>query len=87
MSDISPANKLPVVIKETGIYIMRNGDRAIINEIKPNEHKSLMCFTCKGSIEKMFRGKMSFRGFETWHESGLKAGLPTEFDIVRKADD
>ena len=78
------ANTLPVVIDKSGIYIMRNGSRARIDTVEVNSNKSVTAFTCKGSVERMFRGKLRFKGYAIWHESGQATGFESEYDIISK---
>ena len=81
-STITPFNKLPVIIKEKGIYLLRNGGRALIHEVQENKNKEVTAFTCKGSVERMFRGKKRFKGYKIWHESGMGAAFESDHDIV-----
>ena len=76
--------ELPIVIDETGVYIMRNGKRALIHAIKKYPHKDVTAFNCKGSIERQFRGKMRFKEHSIWHPSGRNKAFECEFDIVEK---
>lgn len=78
----TPANKKPILIKQTGIYMMRNGVRANIHTIKPNDNHNVTAFTCKGNIEVVFRGRTTFRGYNIWHESGDNGAFESEYDIV-----
>lgn len=81
---ITPANRKPVIIDSIGLYKMRNGIKARIDTIKPNDNKSVTAFTCKGAIERLFRGKKAFKGFSIWHESGQSTGVESEYDIIEK---
>ena len=80
------ANTLPVIITEPGIYIMRDGGRARIDRVYDNSDKTVTAFTCKGSLERMFRGKMRFKGYSIWHESGQATGFESEYDIISKGE-
>lgn len=70
-------NKLPVVITGPGEYLMRNGGKALIHEVKEYEDPKgeftrleVTAFEAKGAPYKMFRGKMRARGLYIWHVSG-----------------
>tara|TARA_B100001245_G_scaffold229359_1_gene207634 strand:- start:16 stop:267 length:252 start_codon:yes stop_codon:yes gene_type:complete len=77
-------NTLPTLIDSIGTYIMRNGNRAYIDQIKEYPDKDVTAFTCKGNIERMFRGKLRFKGYKIWHPSGRASAFESEFDIVKK---
>lgn len=91
--NITAYNKLPVIITGPGLYVCRNGKRVKIHAVELyNDPKGefdrleVTAFEAKGAIEKMFRGKMSFRGLDAWHVSGrYKAwGEESPHDIVSK---
>lgn len=63
-------NNLPVIVTAPGIYIARNGARVMVHNIKPAPSPDITAFAVQGSIERMFRGKLRFRGYEIWHISG-----------------
>lgn len=78
---------LTVVITEPGIYITRNGKRARIDNINPNQNMILNGHAARGRVERTFRGKLGFRGFEIWHVSGRLQPLEEHpLDIIRKED-
>jgi hypothetical protein len=79
-TDITSHNFLPVIINETGIYIMRNGQRANIHTIKSNDDKTVTVYGCQGSVAK----NNKFKGFKGWHESGRATFGKSEFDIMKK---
>lgn len=77
---------LPVVIDGPGVYFTRDGRRAKVDTIDPRPNMLSNGFAAKGSIERMFRGKMKFHGFRVWHISGCSEGLHQRpSDIVAKA--
>lgn len=71
---------MPVIVKP-GYYVTRDGRKALIQEIRTPDQLGLTtfedctAFNCSGSIEKMFRGKPSFRGLDTWHTNGRRLPL------------
>lgn len=74
---IAPYNKLPVIIDGVGVYITRNGKRVnIVNIVLYNDptgtydRLEVTAFEAKGSVERMFRGKPVFKGYDVWHVSG-----------------
>jgi hypothetical protein len=76
---------LPTLITETGDYITRSEKRVTIFEILPpiDGESEVTRFRAKGSIWKMFRGKIRPRGFNIWHVSGRFSTLNTHpLDIV-----
>lgn len=73
-------DKMPVVIDGPGEYVTRDGRRVTIYNI---DGKGL--FSARGSIWKMFRGKVRPRTFEIWHVSGRNMPLHEKpRDIVGK---
>tara|TARA_B100000700_G_scaffold311500_2_gene393814 strand:+ start:220893 stop:221228 length:336 start_codon:yes stop_codon:yes gene_type:complete len=86
-SAITPMNTKPVIIDSVGIYLMRNGKRAQIDTVEPHGDKNVTRFNCKGCVERVFRGKVSFRGYRIWHESGLASVFESEWDILEKLSD
>lgn len=90
--NILSINTWPVVIDGPGIYLCRNGTRACIHEIKPFldpagkvDRREVTAFEAKGAFERMYRGKMRFRGLEGWHVSGRYRGAKeSQWDIVSK---
>lgn len=90
--NILPINKEPVIIDGPGIYICRNGTRVHIHEIKsfvdPKrefDRLEVLAFEAKGAFERMYRGKMRFRGWDAWHVSGRYTGAKeSQRDIVSK---
>lgn len=90
--NILSINTWPVIIDGPGIYLCRNGTRACIHEIKPFvdpkgkvDRREVTAFEAKGAFERMFRGKMRFRGLDAWHTSGrYKGARPSQWDIVSK---
>lgn len=89
---VLPINKEPVIIDGPGIYICRNGTRVSIHEVKPYvdpkgefDRLEVTAFEAKGAFERMFRGKMRFRGLDAWHVSGrYKPVTISNWDIVSK---
>lgn len=86
-SAVTPMNQKPVLIDGTGIYKMRNGKRALIHEVKPHGNKDVTRFNCKGSTEKLVRGKSQFQDYRIWHESGMATAFEGEWDIIEKLSD
>lgn len=79
-------NNLPVIVTSPGIYVTRNGARVMVHNIKPAPSPDVTAFTVQGSIERMFRGKPRFRGYEIWHVSSRAYPLKESGrDIVAKA--
>lgn len=69
------------IITEPGIYRMRNGGRALITTISTGPETA----KAKGQIERMFRGKPRFRGYQTWQTSGAFRFLgESRYDIIEK---
>ena len=90
--NILSINTWPVIIDEPGIYTCRNGTRVCVHEIKPFvdpkgkvDRLEVMAFEAKGAFERMFRGKMRFRGLDAWHVSGRYVAIKeSQWDIVSK---
>lgn len=79
-------NNLPVIVTAPGIYITRNGARVMVHNIKPAPSPDVTAFTVQGSVERMFRGKPRFKGYEIWHISGRAySHKESGRDIVAKA--
>lgn len=79
-------NNLPVIVTSPVIYVTRNGARVMVHDVKPAPSHDVTAFTVQGSIERMFRGKPSFRGYEIWHVSGRAySHKESGRDIVAKA--
>lgn len=78
LPDITPLSSLPTIIDKPGIYILRDGRKALIHEIS-----GPATFNAKGAIFKPFRGKMRPRGYRGWHPGGrANAIAPHKLDIV-----
>lgn len=67
---VTTLNRLPVIITAPGIYRTRDGRRVQIHTLKPNPDLTCTSFTAAGATERMFRGKLRFRGHNIWHVSG-----------------
>ncbi len=79
-------NTLPTVIDGPGEYKTRDGGRATIHEVKPNNDDTTTSFDAKGSLWKLFRGKLRPRDYNIWHVSGrLFCDRQDDRDIVAKA--
>ena len=87
MSFIGDFSTLPVIIDAPGLYMTRDGRRVRIDRIDQRPEFLARGFAAKGSIERMFRGKMKFHDYNIWHVSG-HAGALREHprDIVAKAE-
>jgi hypothetical protein len=71
-------NKLTII--ETGDYITRDGRRVTIHKTD-----GVGSFPVKGSVWRMFRGKMRPRGYEIWMINGSYRPLGHHgLDIVAK---
>lgn len=82
---ITYLNTLPVIIDTEGVYVTRSGKRVRINEVRPTKSLDTTAFNALGSVEKMFRGKLSFREHGSWHVSGRTSALKEKgSDIVAK---
>ena len=81
---ITPLNRLRVVITGPGIYMMRNGSRARVHTANNNSDKTVTAFTCKGCVETMYRGRLVYKAYKIWHESGLATTTLSECDIVAR---
>lgn len=69
------------MIAETGDYLTRDGTRVTIFEIRPGTST----FEAKGSVWKMFRGKLRPRGFNIWKTNGQHMAVGEHrLDIVEK---
>ena len=69
------------MITETGDYLTRDGTRVTIFEIRPGTST----FEAKGSVWKMFRGKLRPRGFNIWKTNGQHMAVGEHrLDIVKK---
>jgi len=81
-------NDLPTIIDGPGEYVLRNGGRASVDEVKDNTQSikdGTTMFAAKGSSWKMFRGKERPRGLDIWHVSGRRLALNEDpRDIVGK---
>lgn len=65
---------LPVIIREPGKYVTRNGQTVIIEEVSSRHD-----FGCRGSYDGIIP--------EQWHKSGrLYKGVLSNNDIVRMID-
>lgn len=76
-------DKLATIIDGPGLYLTRDGRHVNIFAVQPG---STGCtFRAKGSIFKMFRGKIVPRGYQIWHVSGrlLAVGISPS-DIIKK---
>lgn len=90
--NILPINKEPVIIDGPGIYRLRNGGRARIYDVKPYvdpkgefDRLEVTAFEAKGWVERMFRGRLCFRGLDAWHVSGRRMPVTEDpRDIVSK---
>ena len=67
---VTTLNRLPVIVTAPGLYRTRDGRRVQVHTVKPNADLTVTAFTAGGAIERMFRGKLTFRGFDIWHVSG-----------------
>lgn len=86
MTQTTTLNDLPVVIDGPGEYVTRAGARATIREIGP-QAPDTTSFAAKGSLWRMFRGRVRPRGLEIWHVSGRSMPLDeTRNDIVGRFD-
>lgn len=75
-------HELPTIIDKPGIYVLRDGRKAVIHHIE-----GPATFCAKGSVYRAFRGKMRPRGYRGWHPSGrANAVAPHPSDIVAWAD-
>lgn len=71
-------HQLPTVIDKPGIYVLRDGRKAVIHHID-----GPASFCAKGAVYRAFRGKMRPRGYRGWHPSGrANAVAPHHSDIV-----
>lgn len=78
-------NAIPSIITGPGEYVTRNGFRATVHEVAPEGDPTTTAFRAKGSVWRMYRGKMRPRGYAIWHVSGR--GFPLREsgnDIVGK---
>lgn len=89
-------NTLPVVITGPGTYRMRNGSLAKIHEVKPFVARGVdgptrlqvTAFEAKGMAQMMFRGKLTFRGYDCWHVCGRRFPLKeSQLDILEKVEE
>lgn len=64
-----------VLIDECGLYRTRDGRRVRIEKVGKSD-PGTTAFRCKGYLEVMFRGKMRFKEWCIWHESGQYSGMP-----------
>lgn len=79
-------NNLPAIVTAPGIYVTRNGARVMVHNVKASPAPDVTAFTVKGSVERMFRGKPRFKGFNIWHISGRAYPLKESGrDIIGKA--
>lgn len=78
-------NDLETIIDGPGTYITRDGRHVNIYAVK--SESTGYTFRAKGSIFKMFRGKVVPRGYQVWHVSGrlLAVGLSPS-DIIGKVE-
>ena len=76
-------NKLATIIDAPGTYITRDGRH--VNIFTVQSISTGNTFRAKGSIYKLFRGKVVPRGYQVWHVSGrlLAVGLSPS-DIIGK---
>lgn len=65
---MSSLDKLLTVIDGPGLYRTRDGRQVVIHSVQPRS--TGYTFRAKGSIFKMFRGKVVPRGHQVWHVSG-----------------
>ncbi len=83
--EITPLNKLPVIITEIGMYLTRGGDTAIISELKEN-NPIVTQFTAKGNILKKNKNKIEYV-YNIWNVSGRIYPLTeSNLDIVAKLE-
>ena len=90
--NITTFNKMPVIIDGPGMYTTRGGGRVRIDAVtyfKPEpggpSRLEVTAFEAGGSIERMYRGKMRFRGWNCWHVCGRRFPLTeSKHDIVGK---
>ena len=69
------------MITETGDYLTRDGTKVTIFEIR----LGTSTFEAKGSVWKMFRGKVRPRGFNIWQTNGQHMAVGEHrLDIVKK---
>jgi hypothetical protein len=70
------------MITETGDYLTRDGTKVTIHEIR----LGTSTFEAKGSIWKMFRGKLRPRGYDIWKTDGQYTVNKADhkFDIVER---
>lgn len=71
------------MIDQPGDYITRNGSRVTIHAIHGPSH-----WPAKGSVWKMFRGRIRPRGYAIWTTSGQFRALGQHpLDIVARYED
>jgi len=59
-------DELPRVVTGPGDYVTRKGQRVTIHTVSDGPET----FRAKGAIWRMFRGKLTSRGYAIWHVSG-----------------
>lgn len=71
-------------IDAIGDYMARDGSRVSVHEIAPSKH-DCMTFNVKGSVWRMFRGKVRPKGLAIWTQEGRALPLrETAKDIVAR---
>lgn len=74
-------DELPTIIDGPGDYVTRKGQRVTIHEVSNGPET----FKAKGAMWRMFRGKLSAKGYAIWHISGrYEAVHERTRDIVGK---
>lgn len=69
------------MITETGDYLTRDGSKVTIHEIR----LGTSTFEAKGSVWKLFRGKLRPRGFNIWKTDGHHMAVGEhKLDIVER---
>lgn len=63
-------NDLPLIVTGPGEYRTRCGGRVTIHKVEAEGPPELTTFRAKGSIWRMFRGKLCPRTYSIWHVSG-----------------
>lgn len=79
-------NNMPVVVTEPGLYVLRNGQKAEVYNIKPYPNADVTAFTVQGGVLSV-KGKRVRSEYNIWHPSGRKYVLTeSKHDIIRKVE-
>ena len=86
--DITPMNKLPVIIIGPGKYKTREGEIVDIQQYKAQDTKSTTSFRCKGYRHTKTPSGRKTQVWEIYHESGAwRAVEPDPRDIVERINE